>query len=437
MMNANAALSKIKEFIRKPRHVLLILMFVTEITTCFVYNMYHIAFPEINIVEGVRYYHTSWYNTTPYFLMLLVLQTLILAQFLIMEYRAKIKIISIYIILNMEVFLGFLTQSVYGPTVIKKYILVNMVTSFLIIISYEFFKNMKSIHIKFLEVSAIVLLFICVIASVLNKINGSGSWLYITDKLALNPQEIIRVVIPTLCIYLYRNFGEKKKTKDLIFLRIISALSIFAGILANDIGSTVLTAIIIVIGLWYTDKRSFTLFLITTLIMGIVTLSALYVTNKMNVFSRIMTTGTELFGTGQIHDSLMSLVYGGVSGLGTRNESILATQIVYSNTDLSFNTLVSVYGIMFALISIVPFILLLLVAMKTNIVRKKNSLYMLVASAILLTQAVIHILCGLNMLPYTGLCFPFLSQSGSNAVVSYSLFGIYIAGIAPDLLNFS
>lgn len=58
---------------------------------------------------------------------------------------------------------------------------------------------------------------------------------------------------------------------------------------------------------------------------------------------------------------------------------------------------------------------------------------MLVASTILFTQAVVHVLCGLNMLPYTGLCFPFLSQSGSNAVVSYSLFGIYIAGIAPEV----
>lgn len=432
-MNANAVLSKIKEFIRKPRHVLLILMFVTEVTTFLVYNMSHIAFPEINIVEGVRYYHTAFYNSTPYFLMLLVLQALMLVQFIIIEYTSKIKIISIFIILNLEVFLGFLTQAVYGPTVIKKYILVNMVTSVLIIISYKFFRNMKSIHIKFLEVSAIVLLFVSVVASILNKINGSGSWLYITDKLALNPQEIIRVVIPTLCIYLYRNVGEKKRKKHLIFLRIISALSVVAGIFANDFGSTVLTVLIVMISLWYTDKTSFTLFLITTLIMGMVTVPVLYVTNKMTVFSRIMTTGTELFGTGQLHESVMSLVYGGVAGLGTRNESILSTKIIYANTDFAFNTLVSVYGIMFALISITPFIILVLVAMKTNIIRKKNSLYMLVASAILFTQAVVHILCGLNMLPYTGLCFPFLSQSGSNAVVSYALIGIYIAGMAPDI----
>lgn len=435
-MNADAVLSRIKELIRKPRHVLLILMFVTEITTFLVYNMYHISFPEINIVEGVRYYHTAWYNTTPYFLMLVAVQALMLGQFVIMEYRAKIKIkiMSIYVILNVQVFLGFLTQSVYGPTVVKKYILVNMVTSVLIIISYEFFRNMKSIHIKFLEVSAIVLLFVSVVASILNKINGSGSWLYITDKLALNPQEIIRVVIPTICIYLYRNFGEKKRTKHLIFLRIISALSVVAGIFANDFGSTVLTVLIVMISLWYTDKTSFTLFLITTLIMGMVTLPVLYVTNnKMTIFSRIINTGAELYGTGQLHESLMSLVYGGVAGLGTRNESILATKIVYSNTDFAFNTLVSVYGIMFALISIAPFIILVLVAMKTNIIRKKNSLYMLVASTILFTQAVVHVLCGLNMLPYTGLCFPFLSQSGSNAVVSYSLFGIYIAGIAPEV----
>ncbi|WP_288682921.1 FtsW/RodA/SpoVE family cell cycle protein [uncultured Eubacterium sp.] len=433
-MNANAVLSKIKEFIRKPRHVLLILMFVTEVTTFLVYNMSHIAFPEINIVEGVRYYHTAFYNSTPYFLMLLVLQALMLVQFIIIEYTSKIKIISIFIILNLEVFLGFLTQAVYGPTVIKKYILVNMVTSVLIIISYKFFRNMKSIHIKFLEVSAIVLLFVSVVASILNKINGSGSWLYITDKLALNPQEIIRVVIPTLCIYLYRNVGEKKRTKHLIFLRIISALSVVAGIFANDFGSTVLTVLIVMISLWYTDKTSFTLFLITTLLMGMVTLPVLYVTNKMTIFSRIKTTGAELFGTGQLHDSLMSLVYGGVAGLGTRNESILSTKIIYANTDFAFNTLVSVYGIMFALISITPFIILVLVAIKTNIVRKKNSLFMLVASAILLTQAVIHILCGLNMLPYTGLCFPFLSQSGSNAVVSYALIGIYIAGMTPEVI---
>ena len=433
-MNANAVLSKIKEFIGKPRHVLLMLLFVTEITTCGVYNMSHIAFPEINIVEGARYYHTAFYDSTPYFLMLLVLQALMLVQFIIIEYTSKIKIISIFIILNLEVFLGFLTQSVYGPTVVKKYILVNMVASSMVIISYAFFKNMKSIHINFLEVSAIVLLFVSVVASILNKINGSGSWLYITDKLALNPQEIIRVVIPTLCIYLYRNFGEKKRTKHLIFLRIISALSVVTGIFANDFGSTVLTVLIVMISLWYTDKTSFTLFLITTLIMGMVTVPVLYVRNKMTIFSRIMTTGTELFGgTGQLHDSLMSLVYGGVAGLGTRNESILATKIVYSNTDFAFNTLVSVYGIMFALISIAPFIILVLVAMKTNIIRKKNSLYMLVASTILFTQAVVHVLCGLNMLPYTGLCFPFLSQSGSNAVVSYSLFGIYIAGIAPEV----
>ena len=434
-MKANAVLSKIKEFIKKPRHMLLILMFVTEIITTFLgYNIYHISFPEINIVEGVSYYHTAFYNSTPYFLMLLVLQALMLVQFIIIEYTSKIKIISIFIILNLEVFLGFLTQAVYGPTVIKKYILVNMVTSVLIIISYEFFRNMKSIHIKFLEVSAIVLLFVSVVASILNKINGSGSWLYITDKLALNPQEIIRVVIPTICIYLYRNFGEKKRTKHLIFLRIISALSVVAGIFANDFGSTVLTVLIVMISLWYTDKTSFTLFLITTLIMGMVTVPVLYVTNKMNIFTRIMNTGEELYGTGQFHDSLMSLVYGGVAGLGTRNESILATKIVYSNTDFAFNTLVSVYGIMFALISIAPFIILVLVAMKTNIIRKKNSLYMLVASAILFTQAVVHILCGLNMLPYTGLCFPFLSQSGSNAVVSYALIGIYIAGMAPKVI---
>ena len=435
-MNANAVLSKIKEFIRKPRHVLLILMFVTEVTTFFlVYTMSHIPFPEINIVEGVRYYHTAFYNSTPYFLMLLVLQALMLVQFIIIEYTSKIKIISIFIILNLEVFLGFLTQAVYGPTVIKKYILVNMVTSVLIIISYKFFRNMKSIHIKFLEVSAIVLLFVSVVASILNKINGSGSWLYITDKLALNPQEIIRVVIPTLCIYLYRNVGEKKRKKHLIFLRIISALSVVAGIFANDFGSTVLTVLIVMISLWYTDKTSFTPFLITTLIMGMVTVPVLYVRNKMTIFSRIMTTATELCGgTGQLHDSLMSLVYGGVAGLGTRNESILATKIVYSNTDFAFNTLVSVYGIMFALISITPFIILVLVAMKTNIIRKKNSLYMLVASAILFTQAVVHVLCGLNMLPYTGLCFPFLSQSGSNAVVSYALIGIYIAGMTPEVI---
>lgn len=425
-------MTNIKEkMIQNPAYILIAMLFLIEIVTFTYFDMWKTAYPVTKIIEGRRFYHTEYYTTTIYFGLFLLIQMIFWGEFIVIKKIGEVQCYTVFLTSSTTMLAGYMVQSLYGPTTIKRYLIFIGVCSVAFILTYlMFLGDMKPIIAELTQICIAIMLVLGIISVLQGRINGSSSWLFLSNAVSINPSEILRVLLIILAVYCYKKPDEKVMKRFMS----LSILSIGVCILSGDIGSTIMSAVILGITYYFVEGK-LKVILVSAGVMscGTAVIVLIYkFLGKGYALQRIIDTGTHLLGTGQHHESLMGIAYGGITGVGVK-KSILATHIVYSNTDFSFNVGVGVYGFVFALVAFVPFIMLVVIAIKARIIRARSNLLLVISASTMFIQATIHILCNLDVICYTGLCIPLLSSSGSNCLTYYVLLALLSAGLTPKI----
>lgn len=421
-----------EKFHSNPTYIPVVMLFVIELTTYLYFGMTKIAYPATTVVGARRYYHTEYYNNIKYFTIFLGIQLLFLGIFIIVTKVGEVNCYSIYLISSMTMFAGFMVQSLYGPSSIRRYLFLLCVCSAMFLIAYIIFINdITQTMAKIVQIGVVIMIILGIVSVMQGRVNGASSWLFITNRFSINPGELSRLFLIILSVYCYKN-SDRKLRRRFMFL---ASLSLVVCILQGDIGSTVMSAIILGISYFFIEGnvRKFMLFS-GIVALGIFLISLFYkFIGSGYAIQRITATGTHLLETdGQQHSSLMAIVYGGINGLGVK-KAVLATHITYSYTDFAFNIGIAVYGVIFVLIAFTPFFIIGIVSLKTRIIRAQNNLLLVISATTLFAEATIHILCNLDLIPYTGLCLPLISASGSGTLSYYILLGLLVAGLTPKI----
>ena len=146
-----------------------------------------------------------------------------------------------------------------------------------------------------------------------------------------------------------------------------------------------------------------------------------YIANRFGAWRHVWEHATDSGGFQQTR-TMSAIASGGLFGKGTGEESFLKN-IGAANTDLVFGVISEQFGLILALCTV--FILLVLVAYASRCAATARSSYYVIAAnsaaAMLVFQATLNVLGAVDILPLTGVTFPFVSIGGSSMISCWGL----------------
>ena len=257
----------------------------------------------------------------------------------------------------------------------------------------------------------------------------------------IQPSEFMKPVFVLICATSIREQHEKKK---ILFFYVSKEMMILTG------------AFIVIVGLqwWCRDLGSLPTFAAAygcalacrlcypkakfskKTIIGISAIAAIlvalalrfapgYVQNRLSV-----DIWNQMEGDGyQQCKALIAIAEGGLFGKGPGCGSLY--KVFASDTDIVFSTICEEWGFLVALLSI----LILMAMMLLPMINKPRSYFhttmILGCVAVLIVQMGLNIFGSCNLIPFTGVTIPFISQGGSSMITSGFLAGMLKAGQSP------
>ena len=133
----------------------------------------------------------------------------------------------------------------------------------------------------------------------------------------------------------------------------------------------------------------------------------------------------------------MCMAAGGFLGLGAGNG--LMRDNFAADSDVVVATISEEWGLIFPLLCVVCLVALGVFAMRSAVIGR-SSFYTIgacTAASILLMQAILNCLGTVDILPFTGVTFPFLSNGGSSMIASWALLGFIKASDTRQNASFA
>ena len=251
-----------------------------------------------------------------------------------------------------------------------------------------------------------------------DSVNGARSWLEFGGY-SFQPSELVKA------LYLYVGAA----TLDALYMKrnlysfiIYSAACVSALALIGDFGTAL---IFFVTFLVISFMRSGSLATVLLAITGALLAATLAVTVRPYIARRFATWGhvwDDPFGAGyqQAH-AISAAASGGLIGKGAGSGWL--KNITYSDTDMVFAYVCEEQGLFVGICMITAVILMAFFAIRCA--RNGRSAYYAIAacaaSALMLTQLALNVFGSVDLLPFTGVTFPFVSRGGSSLISCWML----------------
>ena len=119
--------------------------------------------------------------------------------------------------------------------------------------------------------------------------------------------------------------------------------------------------------------------------------------------------------------AIMCIASGGLLGLGAGRGAL--KNVFAADSDLAFASLSEEWGLLMGIMAVLCIVALAVFAVRTTVVAR-SSFYAIGASTaagIMVTQAILNCLGTVDVLPLTGVTFPFLSNGGSSMICAWGL----------------
>ncbi len=247
---------------------------------------------------------------------------------------------------------------------------------------------------------------------------GAKNWLYI-GGFSLQPSELVKV------LYIYAGAASLDRLfarRNLFMFIAFSAICVMALALMGDYGTAVIFFVTFLIISFMRSGSIATVFLA---ISGAAMAGFLVFTMKPYIAQRFATWGhvwADPYGAGyQQTRALSAAASGGLFGHGA-GEGWLKN-IVAANTDMVFAVICEELGLIVAVVAALSIVALAFFAFRSA-AHGRSTYYVIAAGAsvsLLMIQMALNIFGSLDILPFTGVTFPFVSKGGTSLLSCWML----------------
>lgn len=249
-------------------------------------------------------------------------------------------------------------------------------------------------------------------------INGAKNWISL-GGISLQPSELVKIAFvfigaATLDILLTR--------KNLAYFIGFSGVCIGALALMGDFGTAaIFFAAFVVIAFMRSGDFATIALICATVVFGVMLVLKFkpYVARRFAVWGHAW---EHSYDSGYQQTRTMSAAAsGGVFGVGVGNGWL--RKVVAADTDLVFGVVCEEWGIIIALIAVIAICALAAFTVKSA-ANARSSFYVIAACAavtMMVVQTILNTLGSVDLLPLTGVTFPFVSNGGSSMLSSWGL----------------
>ena len=251
-----------------------------------------------------------------------------------------------------------------------------------------------------------------------DSLNGAKSWLSV-GGFSFQPSELVKVAY----LYVGASTLEKLYRRGNLFVFIVfSAVCVGALALIGDFGTALVFFICFLVISFLRSGSIATVFLAVS---GAAMAGFLAVSVKPYIAQRFAVWGhvwEDVYGAGyQQTRALGAAAAGGLFGKGAGGGWL--TEIVAADTDMVFAVLCEEQGIIIACCAVLALLTLSFFAVRTA--RRARAAYYSIAACaavtMLMTQMALNVFGSLDLLPFTGVTFPFVSRGGSSLLACWMM----------------
>ncbi|MBR2042889.1 MAG: FtsW/RodA/SpoVE family cell cycle protein [Clostridia bacterium] len=297
-----------------------------------------------------------------------------------------------------------------------------------IVLSYVLCSAKRAISLRFIAFTAGVALFgVNMVFGVIY--NGAQNWLNIAG-FSFQPSELIKVIFVFICGTSVEKISNIKDS--LMFI----AFAVFClGSLAylSDFGTALIYAVVLftVVSIRFCNiKLIGALFGAALLLGGAVILFFPYVAKRIFSFGQAFANAADS-GYQQTR-AMIATASGGLFGVGGGRGTLI--KVHAADTDIVFGLISEEWGLIVSLCVLSCFVIFTLYAIKV-LTTSKSAYYGITACAaavLLLIQTALNVFGSLDMLPFTGVTLPFISNGGSSVIACLMLTAFLRAPLALE-----
>ena len=251
-----------------------------------------------------------------------------------------------------------------------------------------------------------------------DTLNGAKSWLSVAG-ISFQPSELVKVA------YIYvgaATLDRLYRRRNLIVFIVFSAICVGALALIGDFGSALVFFICFLVISFLRSGSIATVFLAVS---GAAMAGFLAVSIRPYIARRFATWGhvwEDVYGAGyQQTRALGAAAGGGLFGKGAGGGWL--TEIVAADTDMVFAVICEEQGLIIALCMVLAVLTLSFFAVRTA--RRGRSAYYAIAAcaavSMLMAQMALNVFGSLDLLPFTGVTFPFVSRGGTSLLACWTM----------------
>ncbi len=242
--------------------------------------------------------------------------------------------------------------------------------------------------------------------------NGSQNWLKLFS-VSFQPSEIVKIAL----VFLAGTIIEigKNKTGNIFYTLFCMACIAVLGYL-RDFGTAAVYFCVFLTAICL-RRVSFKKILFATVgagaVVAVVAILFPYVAKRLfafgNAWQNASSTGYQQTRT------MVAVASGGIFGVGTNNGYL--RNIVAADTDIVFGVICEELGIVIAFCAVLCFVLLALYSVK--LLKEALPFYSIPAAAatvLYLSQTALNVFGSVDMLPFTGVTLPFISNGGTSLI---------------------
>ena len=288
--------------------------------------------------------------------------------------------------------------------------------------------------------TALYIVLVVLMLSIIFLTGSRSMWINI-GPISIQPSEFMKPVFVLICATSIREQHEKKKilffyiSKEMIILSV--AFVAIAGLQwwSRDLGSLPTFAAAygcaLACRLCYPKAKFSRKTIVGISVIGVIVIAAAlkfapgYVQDRLSV-----DIWNQMDGNGyQQCQALIAIAEGGLFGKGPGCGSL--HNVFAYETDIVFSTICEEWGFLVALLTIVILMAMMLLPMINKPRSYFHTTMILGAVAVMIVQMGLNIFGSCNLIPFTGVTIPFISQGGSSMLTSGFLAGMLKAGQSP------
>jgi len=248
--------------------------------------------------------------------------------------------------------------------------------------------------------------------------NGARNWLMI-GGMSLQPSELSKVCFVFVGAYAM----ERVLTKRNLILFIVYSVAVCLCLaVMNDFGTALIFFVAFLLIAYLRSGSVGTVALACTSVGLAGMLVVRMAPHALRRFAGWRHIWEDPLGAGyQQTRALMCIASGGLFGLGAGNGKM--DRIFAADSDVVFATICEEWGIILAIMLVFCLIAYGLFALRMAVI-SRSSFYTIAsctAAGILLVQTILNVLGTLDVLPLTGVTFPFVSNGGSSMIGAWGL----------------